>query len=134
MRIKDISQFRKWIKDLEPGRKAAPQFYNENFMGYMDGDTAGFFQMYHGIKGDIRGFLRKEIEMADDCQAIYEFAQNAADSNSSQFYMLYDENYFLAINNGEVFSKEGIKSILNVGQSFGKTDPDKIGGMVLALS
>ena len=66
--------------------------------------------------------------MAEDGQAIYEFVQNAADSDSSHFYMFFDENYFMAINNGDIFTKEGIKSILNIGQSYGKTDnPNKIG-------
>jgi hypothetical protein len=38
-----------------------------------------------------------------------------------------DENKLIVINNGSVFSEEGIKSILNIGQSFGKQEPDKIG-------
>jgi hypothetical protein len=38
-----------------------------------------------------------------------------------------DENKLIVINNGSVFSEEGIKSILNISQSFGKQEPDKIG-------
>ena len=83
--------------------------------------------MYHGDKEQVYDFLRKEVEMAEDGQAIYEFVQNAADSNSTKFYMFYDENYLIVINNGDVFSKEGIKSILNIGQSYGKENTDKIG-------
>lgn len=41
--------------------------------------------MYHGDKEDIYGFLRKEVEMAEDGQAICEFVQNAADSDSIDF-------------------------------------------------
>lgn len=127
MKIKNIAEFRTWIKneqDLENRE--------ENFVGSekeVNGKKHfGFFSMYHGIKANVYDFLRKEVEMAEDGQAIYEFLQNAADSNSTHFYMFYNENYFLAINNGEPFTKEGVKSILNVGQSYGKTDdPDKIG-------
>lgn len=83
--------------------------------------------MYHGDKVQVYDFLRKEVEMAEDGQAIYEFVKNAADSNSTKFFMFYDENKLIVIINGSVFSKEGIKSILNIGQSFGKQEPDKIG-------
>jgi hypothetical protein len=45
-----------------------------------------------------------------------------------QNYICFDdENKLIVINNGSVFSEEGIKSILNIGQSFGKQEPDKIG-------
>ena len=40
--------------------------------------------------------------------------------------MFYDENHLIVINNGSPFTKEGIKSILNIGQSY-KQDPNKIG-------
>jgi hypothetical protein len=83
--------------------------------------------MYHGDKEQVYDFLRTNVEMAEDGQAIYEFVQNAADSNSTKFYMFYDETHLIVINNGSTFSKEGIKSILNIGQSYGKQDPDKIG-------
>ncbi len=131
MKIKSAKLFRSWyktkFKDIEPNNPS----YNENFVGTYhttnEKKIKGFFEMYHGDKGNIYDFLRKEVEMAEDGQAIYEFVQNAADSASSQFYMFYDEEYLLVINNGEVFSKEGIKSILNIGQSNGKEGPDKIG-------
>lgn len=127
MKIKSAKSFRQWYKNLIPARKKHPEDWNENFMGTQYEDTSGFLQMYHGDKKDVYGFLRKEVEMAEDGQAIYEFVQNAADSDSTQFYMFYDENCLIVINNGKVFSKEGIKSILNIGQSYGKEDPDKIG-------
>src|SRR5690554_6489474 len=127
MKIKSAKSFRQWYKNLIPARKHAAQYWDENFMGVQHKDVSGFLAMYHGDKEDIYGFLRKEVEMAEDGQAIYEFVQNAADSDSTKFYMFYDENHLIVINNGNVFSKEGVKSILNIGQSYGKQDPDKIG-------
>ena len=126
MNIKDTRLFRQWFKKLVPSRNNS--YNNENLMGSTYKEESGFFSMYHGDKNDIQSFLHKEVEMAEDGQAIYEFVQNAADSDSSHFYMFFDENYFMAINNGDIFTKEGIKSILNIGQSYGKTDnPNKIG-------
>lgn len=125
MQIKDIRQFRTWFKKLQKSRHN--EWCDENFMGSTYKDFTGFLGMYHGDKDDIYGFLRKEVEMAEDGQAIYEFVQNAADSNSSHFYLFYNEDYFLSVNNGDVFTKEGIKSLLNIGQSFGKTETDQIG-------
>ncbi len=127
MKIKSVRSFRKWYKNLTPARKHATKFWDENFIGTQHNNLSGFFAMYHGDKTQIYDFLRKEVGMAEDGQAIYEFVQNAADSDSTKFYMFYNENYLIVINNGSVFSKEGIKSILNIGQSFGKQDHDKIG-------
>lgn len=127
MKIKSAKTFRQYYKNLTPARQQAAQFWDEDFIGAQYEDFSGFFTMYHGDKVHVYDFLRKEVEMAEDGQAIYEFVQNAADSDSTQFYMFYDENYLMVINNGSVFSKEGIKSILNIGQSYGKNDPDKIG-------
>jgi hypothetical protein len=127
MKIKSAKSFRYWYKNLIPARRQAANLWDENYIGAQHKDISGFLTMYHGDKEDIYGFLRKEVEMAEDGQAIYEFVQNAADCDSTQFYMFYDENYLVVINNGSIFSKEGIKSILNIGQSFGKTEPDKIG-------
>jgi hypothetical protein len=127
MKIKSAKSFRTWYKNLIPARKQADFLWDENFIGVQHKDLSGFFTMYHGDKEQVYDFLRKEVEMAEDGQAIYEFVQNAADSNSTKFYMFYDENYLIVINNGDVFSKEGIKSILNIGQSYGKENTDKIG-------
>lgn len=127
MKIKSAISFRKWYKNLTSARKHVSQFWDENFIGAQHNDLSGFFTMYHGDKVQVYDFLRKEVEMAEDGQAIYELVQNATDSNSTKFYMFYDENKLIVINNGSVFSKEGIKSILNIGQSFGKQEPDKIG-------
>lgn len=125
MRIKNIAQFRTWFKELRASRNT--ELNDENFMGSFHGDFTGFFGMYQGEKTDIYGFLRKEIEMAEDGQAVYEFLQNAADSSSTDFYMFFDEKNFLVINNGDPFEINGVKSILNVGQSYGKEDCGKIG-------
>lgn len=127
MKIKSAKSFRIWFKNLEKARIEASKYYDEDFIGDKHEDTLGFFHMYHGTKDEVRGFLSGSVEMAEDGQAIYEFVQNAADSDSTKFYMFYDENYLIVLNNGNVFSKEGVKSILNIGQSFGKQDPDKIG-------
>lgn len=53
--------------------------------------------------------------------------QNAADCNSSYFAIHYDTNYFMVINNGEPFSHEGIKAILNFTQSNKVGDHKQIG-------
>nr|WP_199156038.1 hypothetical protein [Pedobacter sp. ASV2] len=127
MKIKSAKSFREWYKNLTPARQHAAQNWDENFIGVQHNELSGFFSMYHGDKEQVYDFLRKEVEMAEDGQAIYEFVQNAADCNSTQFYMFYDEQHLVVINNGEVFVKEGIKSILNIGQSYGKQDPEKIG-------
>ncbi|GHS90602.1 hypothetical protein FACS1894201_11850 [Bacteroidia bacterium] len=128
MKIKSAKSFRTWFKNKDKARQEAADYWDENFMGSQQGDKSGFFKMYHGEKEEIYNFLRKEVEMAEDGQAIYEFVQNAADSESTHFYMFFNENYLVAINNGKVFNQKGIQSILNIGQSYDKDDdPDKIG-------
>ena len=57
------------------------------------------------------------LNIAEDNQAVYEFLQNAVDCGSTHFYAFYNNDYFLAVNNGSKFSKEGLKSILNIAQS-----------------
>lgn len=81
----------------------------------------GFFSLYHGDKPDVGKFLSNFLKIAEDGQAIYEFLQNAADCNSTLFYMFYNEKYFLAVNNGDVFNQEGVRSLLNVAQSIKST-------------
>lgn len=77
----------------------------------------GFFDLCHGDKQKVGDFLSSFLKIAEDGQAIYEFLQNAADCNSSLFYMFYNEKYFLAVNNGDAFNQEGLRSLLNVAQS-----------------
>ena len=57
------------------------------------------------------------MKIAEDGQAIYEFIQNAVDCDSRHFWIFYNDDYFLAVNNGEPFERNDIASILNIGQS-----------------
>lgn len=126
MKIKSMQKFRHDFKMSKKGTQS--ECWDENFMGHDHGDISGLFAMFHGTKPDIEGLLAMPTEMAEDAQSVYEFIQNAADSNSSHFYMFYNDNYLLTINNGSVFDNGGITSILNLGQSYNKKhDPDKIG-------
>lgn len=50
----------------------------------------GFFDLCHGDKQKVGDFLSSFLKIAEDGQAIYEFLQNAADCNSSLFYMFYN--------------------------------------------
>ena len=77
----------------------------------------GFFHLYHGDKPAEIDFLRSQVEIAEDNQAVYEFLQNAVDASSTDFYMFWDDTYFLVINNGNKFKYNEIKSILNFSQS-----------------
>lgn len=86
--------------------------------------TKGFFNLFHGIKETEQNTIETLVKIAEDGQAIYEFLQNAVDANASKFYIFYDENYFLAINNGDKFLEKDVESLLNVAQST-KTDQEK---------
>ena len=74
----------------------------------------GFFHLFHGDKEKEIDFLRSQVEIAEDNQAIYEFLQNAVDANSTKFYIFWDKDNFLVINNGDKFEENGISSILNL--------------------
>lgn len=130
MKIKSARYFREWyMKEVRHIR--SNNDYDTSFLGcnhkMPNGDyLKGFFDLYHGDKPDIGGFLSGFLKIAEDGQAIYEFLQNAADCGSSLFYMFYNEDYFLAVNNGKVFNQAGIQSLLNVTQST-KSNPDQIG-------
>lgn len=131
MKIKSAKDFRYWYKTKHLGIDENDRTYNENFLGTYhkeNGDIKikGFFNMYHGDKPDIASFLPSILKIAEDGQAIYEFLQNAVDCGSTHFYIFYNDNYFLAINNGSPFDTEGLQSILNIAQTT-KRDPDKIG-------
>lgn len=130
MRIKNIRQYRKYykriVRDVKDNR-------DENFIGHSilsgDKEIKGYFEIAHADKKDVKGFLTGFLDMAKDSQAVYEFLQNAVDAESSLFYMFYgpdreNEEYFLAINNGKQFDFEGVRSILNIGQST-KSSEDK---------
>ncbi len=87
----------------------------------------GFFELYHGEKESEIGFINSSVQIAEDGQAIYEFLQNAVDANASEFFIFYNEKYFLVINNGEKFQKKDIKSILNFSQSTIESSSSTIG-------
>ena len=101
MKIKSAKSFRYWyktkIKEIDSNNKT----HNENFVGTYHVENSkkikGFFEMYHGDKEDVRAYLSGNVEMAEDGQAIYEFVQNAADSDSTIFYMFYDKNYLSSL-------------------------------------
>jgi len=132
MKIRDIQNFRGFYKTGV--RKSWDKNRDENFIGSSilinNRTTFGFFDIYHGDKAKkegIEGFLRGFLDMAQDSQTIYEFLQNAVDANSTTFEMYYDDEYFLAFNNGSQFNFEGIRSILNVGVSTKSQDNSNIG-------
>ena len=117
MDIKSAKYFReKYMTDV---RYVKPNSgCNPDYMGTIhkeqDGTIIkGFFDLYHGDKGNIEGFLSGNLKIAEDGQAIYEFMQNAADCDSTAFYMFYNDDYFLAVNNGKAFTEAGMRSILN---------------------
>jgi hypothetical protein len=132
MKIRDIQNFRGFYKTGV--RKSWDKNRDENFIGSSisinNRTYFGFFDIYHGDKAKkegIEGFLRGFLDMAQDSQAIYEFLQNAVDANSTTFEMYYDDEYFLAFNNGSQFNFEGIRSILNVGVSTKSQENSNIG-------
>ena len=142
MKIKNIQQYRSFykneIRDL-PSR-------DENFIGNFLFDEVnykkifGWFEIYHGDKEGygkaevgIENFLQSFLDMAKDGQAVYEFLQNAVDSGSTHYTMIWDkdpidENFYLLVaNNGEMFDFNSIRSILNVGSSTKTADSQTIG-------
>ncbi|GAB3840243.1 sacsin N-terminal ATP-binding-like domain-containing protein [Hymenobacter jeollabukensis] len=103
---------------------------DEHFVGTVtaERDRFGFFSFVHGNKRKIENLLTGTIDMADDSQGIYEFIQNAADCDATHFYLFFNEQYFLAINNGFAFTNGGVDAILNSAQtSDDKEDTSKIG-------
>ena len=87
----------------------------------------GFIELTHGDKENIKNFIETHVKIAEDGQAIYEFLQNAVDANSTNFFIFYDKENFLVINNGEKFQKKDVRSILNFSQST-KSNKDKLIG------
>lgn len=117
MRIKNIKEFRTYWKNKE-------NFvgFDENFIGTTHKDTNGFYRIVNGTVHDIKADLTPKLQNAQDEQAIYEFLQNAADSNSADCAIIYDEDYFMVLNNGEPFTIKDVEAILN---SFQGTKADK---------
>jgi hypothetical protein len=117
MKIKDISKFRTYWKEKE-----GFQGFDENFIGTNHNGVNGFYRIVNGTVHDIKADLTPKLQNAQDEQAIYEFLQNAADSNSSNCAVIYDEDYFMVINNGLPFTVKDVEAILN---SFQGTKADK---------
>ena len=117
MKIKDISKFRTYWKEKE-----GFQGFDENFIGTNHKGVNGFYRIVNGTVHDIKADLTPKLQNAQDEQAIYEFLQNAADSNSSNCAVIYDEDYFMVINNGLPFTVKDVEAILN---SFQGTKADK---------
>lgn len=131
MKYRSARIFRTWYKIHHKKIATDSSDYEENFMGtYHDLSEEkrikGFFEMFHGHKPDIAGYLPSILKIAEDGQAIYEFLQNAVDCHSSECHIFYDNNYFLAINNGRPFSINELVSLLNIAQS-PKKDASQIG-------
>jgi len=140
MKIKNIKEYRQFYKNEvrdQPTR-------DENFIGNFrmeDGKKKfGWFDIYHGDKegygkaeNGIENFLQSFLDMARDGQAVYEFLQNAVDAGSSHYTMVWgkdevDGNHYLMVaNNGDMFSLNSVRSILNVGSSTKTADSKTIG-------
>lgn len=119
MKIKNIQTFRnEWKQQQGYGMDN----WDENFIGSTHGEKSGFYKMVNGIVNNIRADLVPKLQNAQDDQAIYEFFQNAADCQSTECAIIYDENFFMVINNGNPFSANDLKAILN---SFQGTKADK---------
>lgn len=121
MKIKSAKSFRTWFKTEHKKKKIDDPTYDEDFIGtyYDKGNDRinGFYELFHGDKPNIANDLMDGLKNAQDSQAIYEFIQNAADCSSDYFAVYYNENYFVAINNGSPFSTKDLRSILNANQS-----------------
>ena len=116
MKVNSAKEYRQWIRN----QRYRPDV-DINFIGcsLKNGNQMikGFFELFHGFKDDIEKYLPSLLDIAEDNQAIYEFLQNAVDCGSTHFWAFYNDQYFLAVNNGEKFSIEGVSSILNIAQS-----------------
>ncbi len=96
--------------------------WDEHFIGANHEETSGFYKMVNGIVNNIKADLTPKLQNAQDAQAIYEFLQNGADSQATDCAILYNENYFFALNNGKPFSVADVRAVLN---SFQGTKADK---------
>lgn len=117
MHIKDIAAFRRHLQS-EFGVNPA---WEPDLMGSrveVDGKPVdGFFKFWQSStaagREAIAGKLRGVLEMAQNDQAIYEITQNAADCGATDLRLWYDDEHFLAFNDGEAFDERDVKSILD---------------------
>ncbi|WP_052594032.1 sacsin N-terminal ATP-binding-like domain-containing protein [Aureispira sp. CCB-QB1] len=119
MQIKNIQQFRTNWRNAQG--YDMPN-WDENFIGSGHNENSGFYKMVNGIVENIKADLTPKLQNAQDEQAIYEFLQNAADSQSTECAVIYDETFFMVLNNGRAFSEKDLKALLN---SFQGTKADK---------
>jgi hypothetical protein len=119
MKIKNIQQFRTNWRNAQG--YDMPN-WDEDFIGSAHGENSGFYKMVNGIVNNIKADLIPKLQNAQDEQAIYEFLQNAADSQSTECAVIYDDTYFMVLNNGRAFSEKDLKALLN---SFQGTKADK---------
>jgi hypothetical protein len=117
MRIKNIAAYRRQLQvefNVHPDWEA-------DFMGgrtEVEGKTVdGFFKFWQSSTAPgreaIAGKLRGVLEMAQNDQAIYEITQNAADCGATDLRLWYNDEQFLAFNDGEAFTPGDVKSILD---------------------
>lgn len=119
MQIKNIQQFRTNWRNAQG--YDMPN-WDENFIGSSHQENSGFYKMVNGIVENIKADLTPKLQNAQDEQAIYEFLQNAADSQSTECAVIYDDTFFMVLNNGRAFSEKDLKALLN---SFQGTKADK---------
>jgi len=129
MNIRDIRHFRAQWKNNQGYNMPN---WDEHFIGSTHGEVSGFYKMVNGIVENIKADLTPKLQNAQDEQAIYEFLQNAADSGATECAIIFDENYFMVVNNGSPFTDKDVKAILNTfqGTKADKNQPencDKIG-------
>jgi hypothetical protein len=141
MKIKNIRDYRKFYKEKIRGQLTRDENFIGNFRIDEDGEVHnGWFDLYHGDKegfgsaeAGIENFLQSFLDMARDGQAVYEFLQNAVDAGSTHYTMVWgkdpvDGNHYLMVaNNGDMFSLNSVRSILNVGSSTKSADSQTIG-------
>jgi hypothetical protein len=127
MRTKNIQEFRTVWRNQEGYNMSD---WDENFIGSAHNSKMfGFYRMVNGIVDNIKADLTPKLQNAQDEQAIYEFLQNAADSQSTECAVIYDEQYFMVLNNGKTFTEKDLKALLNSfqGTKSDKTKPENCG-------
>lgn len=120
LRVQDCS--RKKTDNLDPHFIGHLHSYKDE--NGKDREMFGFFDHINGKTKTIHNKLTTNLNMAQDTQAIFEFVQNAVDAGSSDFFMYYDDERFIALNNGDYFTHENILSILSVGASDKSMSPE----------
>lgn len=132
MKIKSIKNLR-WhykvkVKKRDDGKMSYtdPDFVGEYVENEYGKRTNGYFELTHSDKRIVK-YLPLILKIAEDGQAIYEFIQNAVDCGSSQFFIFYNDKYFLAVNNGKPFNHKDVLSILNIADTTKDYNCENIG-------